>query len=772
MKLIPYLLALTLPFALPPASAEYHTQINAGSPLSGEVVDGSQGSQYIYGTLTDSTITGNGTYSYVYPSGLTEQITVTDKGTLYPVYGSLVDQTHVTQGGNIQLNSLATRTTIDNGGEVYINTGKNGVNDPMQGAVAIDTTIGNDGLMVNRYGMDINTVVEAGGELDTGWDNAWEDRNTAISRNAVIHNGGIQQVTDGGVSEGSQVDAGGTLTVTGTWHYDVVTDKLPSAWYRGTAMNSSVSGWMQNLGGIDENTVIQSGGQYTLDDDGIASKLTVTQGGNAQINNGQLTDFWLAGLMNVSSQAALDGAGSVGSSGELSLNEGANTDALDLTLAGTLSLHNGSAATHSYTLMNVTLDGGTVHFDPTSFATLNMSTLSGSGSFYMNTDIAAQQGDMINVSGEAGGNFGIRVNDTGASPQEAQSLQIIQTGGGSAQFTLTNPNQQVDIGTWEYQLTPDGQGNWSLTQKTTPTPVPTPSTDAVLAMANFTPTIFQAEASALQTRLDATRARPHSGEVWIQALSNRFDVSRTGNAAYRQTLGGLLLGYDASLPLSRGLLTWGISGGYSRSDLDMSNSSDGSVDSYSSALYASFYDRSRFWLDGLLKGNIFNQHINARMSSGGHADGSYTTPGIGGSLMAGYDARFAGTTLSPFIGFTGFISQSDDYRLSNDMRARPGTAKSALAQAGLRLSHAFATRQGEITPWVKISLEQEFVHNNPVRVNDDHFNNDIAGTRGRYQAGVSAELTQQTRLYASMTYANGDGMESPWTGNMGFSYRF
>jgi outer membrane autotransporter protein len=193
------------------------------------------------------------------------------------------------------------------------------------------------------------------------------------------------------------------------------------------------------------------------------------------------------------------------------------------------------------------------------------------------------------------------------------------------------------------------------------------------------------------------------------------------------------MGYDARLPLARGALTWGISGSYSRSDLDMSNNSVGSVDSYGVALYASYHDRSRFWLDGVLKGNIFNQHLYARMSSGGQADGSYTTPGIGGSLTTGYDLHPGRATLSPFVGFTGFTAQSDDYSLSNGMQARPGTAKLALAEAGLRLSQSFATHSGaQFTPWIKVSLEQEFVHNNEVQVNDDHFNNDSAGSRGRY----------------------------------------
>ena len=471
MKLTPYLITLTLPFISLSARADYHTQINAGNTVSGEVVDGSKGDQHVYGTLTDSTITGSYAWSDVGNGGQTNNITVTDHGELFLESGGSAYGTQIATDGELQVNGYAENTYVDNGGQVYVNAGKNGVEDPSQGGLIVNTTIGAGGLMVNRYGTDTNTVVGAGGELDTGWNYPYEIRNTAISRNAVIQNGGIQQVSNGGTSEGSRVDDDGTLIVTGTWHYNVVTDTQPSAWYRGTADDTSVYGVMQNQGGLDENSTVQSGGQYALDGYGLSQQLTVAQGGSAQINNGALDSFWLYGLMDVNSQATLTGTGSVGSSGELVLNEGAKTSGLTLALDGVLSLQNGSdAGPHHYQIAGLEMDGGTVLFDPTSFATLNMEMLSGSGNFWMNTNIAAQQGDMINVSGAANGDFGIWINDTGESPAAPQSLQVVQTGGDDAQFTLLTPNQQVDIGTWEYGLTPDGQGNWSLTPQATPTP--------------------------------------------------------------------------------------------------------------------------------------------------------------------------------------------------------------------------------------------------------------------------------------------------------------
>ena len=539
MKLTPYLITLALLFISLSARADYHTQINAGNTVSGDIVDGSKGNQYVYGILADSTITGTHAWSDVGDGGQTNHITVTNNGELFLEPGGSAYDTQITADGVLQVNGYAENTYVDSGGQVYVNAGNNGAEDPEQGGQIVNTTIGAGGRVVNRYGIDTNTVIGAGGELDTGWNYPYETRNTAISRNAVIQNGGIQQVSNGGTSEGSKVNDGGTLIVTGTWHYNVVTDTQPSAWYRGTADDTAVYGTMQNRGGLDKNTTVQSSGQYALGGYGLSQQLTVAQGGSAQINDGALDSFWLYGLMDVSNQATLTGTGTVGSSGELVLNEGAKTSGLSLALDGVLSLQNGSdAGPHHYQIAGLEMDGGTVLFDPTSFATLSMETLSGSGNFWMNTNIAAQQGDMISVSGEANGDFGIWINDTGESPADPQSLQVVQTGGGDAQFTLLNPNQQVDIGTWEYGLTPDGQGNWSLTPQATPTP----STEAVLAMVNVTPTIFQAEASALQTRLDITRSSPHQGELWVQALSNRFDVNRTANAAYHQRLDGMMMG--------------------------------------------------------------------------------------------------------------------------------------------------------------------------------------------------------------------------------------
>ncbi|WP_174891638.1 pertactin-like passenger domain-containing protein, partial [Candidatus Williamhamiltonella defendens] len=97
------------------------------------------------------------------------------------------------------------------------------------------------------------------------------------------------------------------------------------------------------------------------------------------------------------------------------------------------------------------------------YSKLSLETLSGRGTFWMNTDIAGHQGDFLDVTGEANGQFDVMVTDSGRSPTSEDSLKIIQTGGGTAEFTLANPGKVVEIGTYQYFLVPDKiKRGWSL----------------------------------------------------------------------------------------------------------------------------------------------------------------------------------------------------------------------------------------------------------------------------------------------------------------------
>ncbi len=55
-------------------------------------------------------------------------------------------------------------------------------------------------------------------------------------------------------------------------------------------------------------------------------------------------------------------------------------------------------------------------------------------------------------------------------------------------------------------------------------------------------------------------------------------------------------------------------------------------------------------------------------------------------------------------------------------------------------------------------MRQEYADSNQVKVNDDgKFNNDVAGTRGVYQAGIRSSFTPTLSGHLSVSYGNGAG---------------
>lgn len=79
------------PFISLSTRADYHTQIDAGNIVTGEVGDGGQ----------------------------TNHITVTDHGELFLEPGGSAYNTQITADGDLQVDGYAENTYVDSGGQVY-----------------------------------------------------------------------------------------------------------------------------------------------------------------------------------------------------------------------------------------------------------------------------------------------------------------------------------------------------------------------------------------------------------------------------------------------------------------------------------------------------------------------------------------------------------------------------------------------------------------------------------------------------------------------------
>ncbi|AVM59827.1 autotransporter outer membrane beta-barrel domain-containing protein [Haemophilus sp. oral taxon 036] len=133
----------------------------------------------------------------------------------------------------------------------------------------------------------------------------------------------------------------------------------------------------------------------------------------------------------------------------------------------------------SSSLNNLYANNSEITFTPTSeYKTLTIKdNLTGSSTFNLNTNIAENKSDKIVVKGTAEGNHKIGVTNQGANVANGK-VTLVETNGGNAAFSLTNANNRVDLGAYQYFLTKEGN-NWVLANSknvVTPTPPVAPVT--------------------------------------------------------------------------------------------------------------------------------------------------------------------------------------------------------------------------------------------------------------------------------------------------------
>lgn len=418
---------------------------------------------------------------------------------------------------------------------------------------------------------------------------------------------------------------------------------------------------------------------------------------------------------------------------------------------------------------SLSMDGGNVSFGEEGFHTLSLGSLSGTGSFGMRVDLDRGVGDMISVNGQASGQFGLRVKNTGievVSP-DMEPLRVVHTEGGDARFNLIGG--RVDLGAYSYLL--EQQGNdWFIVgdDKTI-----SPSTGSALALFNAAPSIWTSELSTLRSRMGEVRNGGQSGG-WMRAYGNRLNATTRDGIDYRQQQSGVSLGADAPVEVSNGQLLFGVLGGYSKSDLDLSRGTTGKVASYYVGAYGTWLSDEGYYLDGVLKLNRFRNKTDVAMSDATKAKGDYSNNGVGGSVEFGRHIKLADDYfIEPFAQLAGVVIQGQDYRMDNGLAASSGQTRSVLGKLGSSAGRNIALRDGGVVqPYLRVAMAHEFSRSNEVRVNDAKFDNSLFGSRAELGAGVSVSLSERVQLHADFDYMKGKRVEQPWGANVGVRFAF
>ncbi len=401
-------------------SAESTIIENSGAVIENLTIDGGTWQINSGVTKADEEIK---TYTLDVRSGATaENITVSESGAIAENPGATITGLTMNNGGTWQLNSGVSKT-----GETISGYTMN----VMSGATANSGTVTANGQIMVNGGKTSGTKIENGTEtiLSGG-----------ISENAEITSGGTQIVQDGGMASGTQI-AGGSLTV--------------------------------NDGGMARETTLDSG------------NMDIQSGGSAiktSVNGGEL----FVSASGAAEETILHG-------GTISVDDNAYVQ-IDEATAGYLRLlytgdamakfGNSAVNNHSYAIDRLFATGDKVvlgHGNDSGYSinnALTIGTMEGYADFIINTDLANNQSDKINIgttTGTAGAN-GVIVNydpsvETMAGsdiPSSSPTGTIFATTDSTAKFE--GKEGWIDVGGNTYEYTPEVIGtpngsriDWSIT---------------------------------------------------------------------------------------------------------------------------------------------------------------------------------------------------------------------------------------------------------------------------------------------------------------------
>ena len=426
------------------------------------------------------------------------------------------------------------------------------------------------------------------------------------------------------------------------------------------------------------------------------------------------------------------------------------------------------------------------------YATLTITgNLTGSGIFNLNTNIAENKSDKIVVKGTAEGNHKIGVTNQGANVANGK-VTLVETNGGNAAFSLTNPNNRVDLGAYQYFLTKEGN-NWVLANSknvVTPTPpvapvtpskpVVTPSKPAVTPstpvvtpsnpvvppavlpstpllsdLANAQVSLRQAQLLLVEDDLNGIHQRlgevknGEKGNVWVRNVNSRqklaaLSTGESETSGFKQNVHSLQVGADAAVTDN---LRVGGFVGRSQANVDFNGYyGDGKVRGNSVGLYAAYLADNGIYVDNIVK--YSRLHANSNYTEKRHYNAYTISSELGKRFSLVND-----WTITPQaqLAWTHISSQENEDSLS-----------SVYSRIGLRVAKGFALSNGwNLQPYAEVNAITSKNRSSKI-----HYTNsalDVASSRGRFESavGLNAGFANH-RFGLEVSRADGKNFDKPY----------
>ncbi|HGP4145354.1 TPA: autotransporter outer membrane beta-barrel domain-containing protein, partial [Enterobacter roggenkampii] len=716
---------------------------SGGAAISTTIISGSQVVSS-GGSATATTFYAGGLGGQTVDGGSVTSTTLNDAAQLVINGGTATDTIINDSTQIISLGGTATSTTINGGVQYVENSGS-----------AISTIISSGSQRVSREGTVTSTTVNSGGSQQISYSGSATSTdiysggeqlifNGGSATSTTIFKGGKQHISSGGSATSTTINNGGNQYVSGG----------------GTTTDTTINGGKSLLmtGAVaNGETKLSTGGELLMDAGAIATNVNIS-GDTLSVNDlsaatsGQNTVQ--VGMLTMDGGNVNFLRNSDGEFAKLTITElnGTGNFLLNTSLADKagnfVTIEQGSGqfglavndsgkeiSNHDDLTLNLIHEkGGDIDFEMVTAS--GRSTRFVDGGTYMYTLYSQQDKD-----GLTGGNvWYLGAMDDGGENPGGENPGGENPGGenpGGENPGGENPGGENPGGENPGGENPGGEnpgggdnGNAGGNGNGGKKPMTTPATDAILAMSNAGLNVIHSELDGLRTyRASLDKTGPESN-VWGHYLGSKSDIDTSNGAAYKLSQNGLEIGADTRNDFARGSLVTGAFMSFSDNKVKHARGGTSKIDSYGLGLYATWYDVSGFYADGVVKGNRLNNKLRAVMTNGGRTGGDWTQYALSTAVEGGYQFDLKNdVSITPYARLAFVQMTSEEVKLSNGMKGNTGTPRSVTGESGAKLSGKFSLGSTEFKPYLSAAVVQEFANSNEVTINErNRFDNNVKGT--------------------------------------------
>ncbi|AZS51982.1 autotransporter outer membrane beta-barrel domain-containing protein [Entomomonas moraniae] len=685
--------------------------------------------------------------------------------------------------------SITSNATVNTGNNTEINA-KSGVavrSNLTQYSTGENTINIGDNATINTLGYGSNTSDSLGYALYAG---------SRDSGDNVLSREGSAVVTVGKDS---------TITTTGNNAYAVYANKTGYIQLGDnatiTTSGAAAHGIVAQDGTITANGTTQSYsggvvdllGNTTITVDPTKNSNAIYSSGNGSVVSSSNTDrattvaAQTSGKFNVVGNMLVDNGGKIdlrmtdGSSfiGNTAITNNNGTLNLDITGANSRWQMNDSSQLTNLDLKNnaaVVLGDQTTAVDNTNQVVLTTENLTGSGNFFMRTNIvgsglgANNIGDLLQVTGSSQGNHVVTVSDSyngSAAVDGTERLKIIETADGNANFALTGTGT-VDVGAYQYTLNKgdskfsENANNWYLSAKAGGGQL-TNAADHSVNILNINYLLNYAETQTLLHRMGELRQpRDKDWDFWIRGFAGKMNSFSGKLSGFDMDYHGFQAGLDRRFIVDGNDLYTGIMVGTSKAkaDYDVGN---GDTTSYHVGLYTTYKTQNDFYVDAIAKYTVMKNDFNTTTGGGYQVNGDGKTRGYTLGLETGKRFYFdhmakAGWYVEPQAQLTYSYQDSAKIHSSNGLKTKLDSYESILGRASGVVGYNINQGKTPVDVYFKTGYVKEFDGRTSYSFNGN------SATRNKYAfdgswwdngIGINAKVNKQHNIYAEADFSKG-----------------